>query len=61
MMIEMNEWSYTSSPYVPAGFGQTKFLFFNIYERDLIHSGRGTNAPESRLTLKECYRYFSPV
>jgi hypothetical protein len=54
MIIEMNEWSYTSSPYVPSGFGQTTFLFFNIYERDLIHSGRVINTSESRLTLKEC-------
>jgi hypothetical protein len=59
MVIEINEWSYTSSPYVPSDFGQTKFLFLNIYERVLIHSGRVINASESRLTLKECYRYFS--
>lgn len=61
MIIEMNEWSCTSSPYVPSGFGQTKFWYFNVYERDLIHFGRVINASESRLTLKECYRYFSHV
>jgi hypothetical protein len=61
MITEMNEWSYTSSPYVPAGFGQKKFLFFDIYGRDLIHSGTAINASESRLTSKEYYRHFSPV
>jgi len=61
MIIEMNEWIYTASPYVPSGFGQTKFLFLNIYEMDLLHSGRVINASESRLTPKGCYRYFIPV
>jgi hypothetical protein len=61
MAIEMNEWSYTSSPYVHSEFGQTKFLFFNIYERDLIYSVRVISVSESRLTPKECYRYFIPV
>jgi len=61
MINEMNEWSYTSSPYVPVGFGQTKFVFFNIYGRDLIHSGTVIKASESRLTSKEYCRHFSPV
>ena len=32
-----------------------KKLFFNIYEMDLIHSGRVIDASESRLTPKEWY------